>query len=248
MVMACGLTVCLGTLTTPAAGATVIHRPAHTFAAVRGTAYSTNWSGYADYNAQFTAAHAAWTQPDVTCASAGRSYAAFWVGLDGYTSDSVEQIGTDSDCAGTNRPVYYGWYEMYPAGSVNLSSARYPVSAGDAMSANVSVRGTSFTLVLSNATRGWRFTTTQTSTTAQESSAEWVAEAPSSCFITCRVLPLADFGTVTFTGGIVNNFGGTISSSTHDAIVMVTPGNTIKAQPGALTAYGTSFSDTWYHA
>ena len=49
----------------------------------------------------------------------GHTYAAFWVGLDGYTSKSVEQLGTDSDCTNVNSPSYYAWYEMYPAASVN---------------------------------------------------------------------------------------------------------------------------------
>lgn len=53
---------------------------------------------------------------------------AFWVGLDGSSSTSVEQLGRDSDCdSGT--PSYYAWYEMYPNPSVTLPS-QYPVSPG----------------------------------------------------------------------------------------------------------------------
>jgi len=230
-----------------ASTSTLVHMPARARAAQRGVAYSTNWSGYADYNATFTDVEGSWTQPAVTCPSTGRRYAAFWVGLDGYTSNSVEQIGTDSDCAGKNRPVYYAWYEMYPAASVTLSSS-YPVRAGDSLSAQVSVSGTTFTLVLKNTTRGWTFTTTQTSTSAQDASAEWVAEAPSSCVITCSVLPLANFGTMHFTGAFVNHRSGTIASYTHDNVIMVTNSGTTKALPSALTGYGTSFGDTWYHS
>ena len=53
-------------------------------------------------------------------------YASFWVGLDGFTSSSVEQTGTDSDCSGRT-PDYYGWYEMFPADPVNFTN---PVSPG----------------------------------------------------------------------------------------------------------------------
>jgi peptidase A4-like protein len=116
------------------------------------------------------------------------------------------------------------------------------------MSARVSVSGTTFTLVLKNTTRRWTFTRTQTSTSAQERSAEWVAEAPSSCFITCSVLPLANFGTMHFTGAFVNHRSGTIVSYPHDKVIMVTSTGTTKALPSALTAYGTSFGDTWYHS
>ncbi len=230
-----------------ASTSTLVHMPARARATQRGVAHSTNWSGYADYNATFTDVEGSWTQPAVTCPSTGRRYAAFWVGLDGYTSNSVEQIGTDSDCAGQNRPVYYAWYEMYPAASVTLSSS-YPVRAGDSMSARVSVSGTTFTLVLKNTTRGWTFTTTQTSTSARDASAEWVAEAPSSCFTTCSVLPLANFGTMHFTGAFVNHRRGTIGSYTHDKVIMATNNGTTKALPSALTGYGTSFGDTWYHS
>jgi hypothetical protein len=61
------------------------------------------------------------------------------------------------------------------------------------------------------------------------------------------VLPLANFGSVNFTGAFVNNFAGTIGTFTHDNIVMTTSNGTVKAQPGALTGYGTAFADTWRH-
>lgn len=245
-----GLFGCVASATVTANASSVLHMPVHTRGGSRGTVSSTNWSGYAAYNATFSDVKASWTQPAASCPSRSRTYAAFWVGLDGYNSNSVEQIGTDSDCAGTNKPVYYGWYEMYPAGMVTLSST-YAVRAGDSMSAEVSVSGTTYTLTLHNGTRGWTYTTTQTSTTAQNSSAEWVAEAPSSCFIIwCSVLPLTNFGTVSFTGAAAtaNSNAGTISSFTNDAVVMTTSNGTVKAMPSVLANGGASFGDTWHHS
>jgi hypothetical protein len=139
---------------------------------------------------------------------------------------------------------------MYPAGSVTLSSRQYPVAPGDAMSADVSVSGSAYTLTLTDTTRNWTFTTTQSSTTATRNSAEWVAEAPSSCWTTCTVLPLANFGTMNFSGAATtaNGHTGTISSFTNDNIVMVTNGGSVKAMPSALTNGGASFSDTWHHS
>ena len=61
-----------------------------------------------------------------TC-SRGDQYAAFWVGLDGYTSSSVEQTGSEVDCVGRTAE-YYAWYEMYPGPSENYSNT---VRAGD---------------------------------------------------------------------------------------------------------------------
>src|ERR671922_218395 len=62
---------------------------------------SSNWAGYAasGSNGTFTSASASWTQPAGKC-TGGSTYAAFWVGLDGYTSSTVEQVGTEVDCSG----------------------------------------------------------------------------------------------------------------------------------------------------
>jgi hypothetical protein len=209
-------------------------------------AYTTNWSGYADKNATFTDAKGSWVQPAVNCGSRKSQYSSFWVGIDGYSSNSVEQIGTDSDCVG-GRPHYYAWYEMYPAGSVQIAS--FPVQVGDSISAEVAVSGTSFTLTLTSS-RGGSFTTTQDSPTAAKSSAEWVAEAPSSCFVSCSVLPLANFGTVNFSGSYATTTGvsSPISASSYDKIVMETNHGTTKALPSPLSPDGTAFSDTWYHS
>ena len=129
--------------------------------------YSTNWSGYATYQpaTTFTDVKGSWVQPSVSCPSKTAQYASFWVGLDGYNSNSVEQIGTDSDCRGRNRPVYYAWYEMYPAYPVNLSMAVHP---GDTMSAEVVTSGSTFTLTITNVTTGATFSTQQTAVAAAD--------------------------------------------------------------------------------
>jgi hypothetical protein len=60
---------------------------------------SSNWAGYAATGGQFTSVSADWVQPAGIC-SRGDQYAAFWVGLDGYSSTTVEQTGTEVDCVG----------------------------------------------------------------------------------------------------------------------------------------------------
>jgi hypothetical protein len=199
---------------------------------------STNWSGYAVTGGRYTSVSSSWTEPAVSCTKT--TYSSFWVGLDGDTSNTVEQTGTDSDCA-NRRPVYYAWYEMYPAYPVNLSGTVRP---GDHMSASVTTNGSgSFTLTISDSTQGWTYTTHATLASAQLSSAEVIAEAPSSGN---RVLPLANFGTVNFTGSTVNGAALTSSSPGIDPITMAS-GSTIKAQPGSISSTG-GFSDTWHHS
>jgi hypothetical protein len=216
----------------------------------RGTTSSTNWSGYATYGSgvTFTDVKGTWTVPTATCPVQKAQYASFWVGIDGYTSSTVEQTGTDSDCNGRNKPKYYAWYEMYPSAPVNLSMTIHP---GNVMFAEVSVSGTSFTLTITDTTTGSTFTTTKTLSSATKTSAEWVAEAPSSCFIRCTVLPLANFGVVNFTGSFTTGNGHTGSINdgawSNDEITMVTSGGVVKAQPSALSGDGQSFSVTWKH-
>ena len=39
------------------------------------------------------------------------AYSSFWVGIDGFSSSSVEQMGTDSDVV-NGIPTYYAWYNV----------------------------------------------------------------------------------------------------------------------------------------
>ena len=68
---------------------------------------STNWAGYAVTGGRYTKVTSTWVQPAVTCN--GTAYSSFWVGIDGDTSGTVEQTGTEADCNGST-PVYSAWY------------------------------------------------------------------------------------------------------------------------------------------
>jgi hypothetical protein len=223
----------------PAAGAAsggVRHAPNHKV--TRST--STNWAGYAAINTTFTSVASSWTQPTATCARS-QTYSSFWVGLDGYSSNSVEQTGTDADCSASGTPTYYAWYEMYPKFPVNLSPTTYPVAPRDAITASVTFSGkNSFVLTIADTTKHWTFTTTQKSGKTARSSAEVIAEAPSS---SGGVLPLTNFGTVNFTSSTAN--GLALSTFNPDKIDMVS-GTTTKATTSAIS--GGSFSITWEHA
>jgi Peptidase A4 family len=202
---------------------------------------STNWSGYAatGSNGAFSSVSGSWTQPAATCSSgrgrASDQYAAFWVGLDGYSSDSVEQTGTDSDCAGRT-PDYYGWYEMYPANPVYYSN---PVSPGDHISASVSFSGSdTYTLVLTDSTQGWTQRVTQNESGLDRSSAEVITEAPSS---NTGVLPLADFGTVNYSSAEAN--GASLGSLSPTEIIMIDNSGQEKDSTSGIS--GGSFSNIW---
>ena len=198
---------------------------------------STNWSGYAVTGSRFTSVSSSWTEPSVSCS--GTAYSSFWVGLDGDTSGTVEQTGTDADCSGST-PQYYAWYEMYPKFPTNL---RGTVRPGDHLSASVTTNGSgSFTLTITDSTQGWTNTTTARLKSAKLASAEVIAEAPSS---SGGVLPLANFGTVGFSGATAN--GALLTSSTpHIDPITMQSGSTVKAQPSSIS--NGAFSVAWKHS
>ncbi|HEY3976197.1 MAG TPA: G1 family glutamic endopeptidase [Streptosporangiaceae bacterium] len=207
----------------------------------RTTDESTNWSGYAatGANGAFKSISASWKEPTATCSSRSAQYASFWVGLDGFTSGSVEQTGTDSDCSGRT-PDYYGWYEMFPANPVNFTN---PVSPGDSFTASVTFSGTeTYTLVLKDTTKGWTQTITKNQSGLDRSSAEVITEAPSS---ESGVLPLADFGTVSYSASAAN--GTSLASQSPTEIIMIDNSNRDKDSTSAIGSGG-AFSNTWIRA
>jgi hypothetical protein len=198
---------------------------------------STNWSGYADTSTTFTTVTGNWTEPSVSCTSR-TSLAAFWVGIDGFTSGSVEQDGTLAECSGGSA-FYFTWWEMYPTNAIQVVGSS--VQPGDSISASVVRSGSSYTLKVTDSTRsGNSFTTTQSCSGCANSSAEWIAEAPSG---SRGVYPLSDFHSWTLSGATVNS--GVISSYADDEITMVDSSGRVKAQPGALNGSGNGFSVTW---
>jgi hypothetical protein len=219
-----------------------------------GTATSSNWSGYAVTGSDFTYADGSWHVPQVSCSKTPNTYSAFWVGIDGYSDSTVEQIGTASDCSGT-APKYYAWYEFYPAGPVLIDMN---VSPGDVMNGSVTYSDGEFSVFLHDHTTGAEFKITKAVAGAHRTSAEFIAEAPC-CTSGGGILPLADFvranfgedydlpfpGTNFATDQSVND--GPISAFGADVeeITMETSGGVLEAVPTALTADGASFRVNW---
>jgi hypothetical protein len=108
--------------------------------------------------------------------------------------------------------------------------------------------GTSYTLTVTDSTNpADSFTETETCSSCANTSAEWIAEAPSS---SSSVYPLADFKSWTASNASVTegSTSGVISSFTDDEITMVDSSGRTKALPGSLNSSGNSFSVTWERA
>lgn len=234
-----------------------------------------------------------WVAPTAKCTS-GQSYSSFWVGIGGAgngsssdssasadsgswsdpsgmsssgstsgsgSSTSLEQAGTEADCNADGSASYSAWYELVPSPPVKVNMAVHP---GDHITSKVTVDGSNVTIQLSNATTGGSFEKTLQANNPDLSSAEWIAEAPSTCdgsLSSCTPLPLADFGTVQFSGaGATTTDGhtGTISDSDwQTAAVTLSPGASQQgfgpqfasygsgsggATPSSLSSDGSSFS------
>jgi len=220
--------------------------------------YSTNWSGYAVTGSagSVTSVEGSWAVPTVTGNRRTTAYSSFWVGIDGFSSNTVEQTGTDSDMH-NGKAEYYAWYEFYPNPMYQITSLS--ISPGDVISATVTYQGSStFTVSITDVTKSTSWTSSPTTVSgAKESSAEWIAEAPSSYF---GVLPLANFGKVNFgydstsvagtcsaTIAGVTGYIGSFGSAVQE-ITMVSRRGATKASPSPLSTDNSSFSVTWASA
>ena len=178
---------------------------------------SENWAGYVDTGRSFGSVSASWVQPQVSAdQETAQSYSAFWVGLGGARnqSQSLEQVGTAADDV-NGQVQYYAWYELVPAAQQQLKIA---VSPGDRMLGRVTVSGTTVTVYLANETTGTSVTKTLQMERPDTSSAEWIAEAPAAQAAGGyeRILPLANFGKVTFSDPTATADGHTGGISDSD--------------------------------
>jgi hypothetical protein len=223
------------------------------------TVDSQNWSGYAAVakkNVALRYAQTTFTVPSVDCSrvqigSGGQTYAAEWVGLDGFNSSTVEQTGVDSFCtSASGTATNQAWYEMFPLDPVVFSG----VNPGDTIFVAVYYnKGTNqFQLNLKDETTGANMETSQpcpTGSTCDRNSAEVIEEDPGGSV--AGGINLADFGKASFTSSLVtarDGLRGTLSPSslwTSTDIIMQDPSGEDMATPSALTDSGADFSVTW---
>jgi hypothetical protein len=190
---------------------------------------SENWSGYAVTSTKkFNYVSASFVQPAITCPGVKKQLTSNWVGLDGFNDETVEQDGTFAQCAGPTwtTPVYDAWYEMFPAGSVNV----FKVKPGDVIDATVAYASGKFTLTIADATSGKSATTSAACSSCARASAEWIIERPAGCNASeskCFLFALADFGTTTMNDNLAGLDGqawkGIDSFTNNYPIFMVAP-------------------------
>lgn len=206
---------------------------------------SSDWSGYAvasDLNypkPRVTSINGSWTVPTVNV-SLRDSFSAAWIGVGGQFDGTLIQAGTEQDST-NGQGTYSAWYELLNSNAVTIDSLS--IMPGDRITASISL--------LDSATSIWSIeihdVTNEQSFQKNVSypslmlSAEWIVERPT---IGNRLMTLADFGHVTFTGctATVSSTVGTVSSFPHIQIIMYNRQNTQLVSVSPLTSNGSSFT------
>lgn len=218
-------------------------------------ATSDNWAGYvAAPNFLYPVGSVdevagSWHLPTLSATgTTGNCYSSTWVGLDGFLSETIEQIGTGSDWI-SGAQVNSAWYEIFPNPPYLFEG--FPLNNNDVIAAAVQYTGLGcYQLTLVNQTQavytvvehcsGPRFPAPLRNT------AEWIVEAPTSL---TGILPLANFQTTNFTdcfmtvGGITDKIDSSFWN--YLGIEMEDLDDYVKALPSALGEDGQSFSVTW---
>ena len=214
-----------------------------------GSTQSSNWSGFSSAGGVFSSVSGSFKVPTAQCAPGANSVTAIWVGIDGATSNTVEQDGVQVNCA-NGVPQYGAWYEMFGDNAVNngysvdISPTTYPVAAGDSITASVSFANQIWTLSLINKTAGWTFATKVANGTPPpaQSSAEWIVERPELCNGSCSFAALTPTAAITFTEvhAVSSTASGTLKAFTSTAMTMTSATKAL-ATPSAASTDGSSF-------
>jgi hypothetical protein len=173
---------------------------------IPGKVTSSSWGGYADISEAFNQVAGKWTQPALTCGSP-TTVATTWVGLDGYSDNTVEQAGTLAECVG-GTAYYYAWWQIYPSGGLQLEGI--PVAPGDLITGSVNhPTKNAYTLAVTDSTQQDSFTANGSCSGCADSSAEWIAgaEAGSSTIIPAFTWsPFAATVTAGVGQGVINSY------------------------------------------
>lgn len=203
-----------GVVTVPA------RRPAGVSPRVTAASTSYNWSGYVASGSSYTTVSASWIVTLPTCLSSGDGTEVAWVGLDGWTSSTVEQTGTAVDCT-SGLPRFYAWWETYPANAIQEYSV--PVYVDDVITATVTYTGGRYDLVLTDHTVGWTENNLVSGASgARNSSAEVITESTSSGGVVGH-LPI--YWVEPYTGATIN--GGSLAAAGAQAVNMLSSSGTV---------------------
>ncbi|HLZ31500.1 MAG TPA: G1 family glutamic endopeptidase [Chloroflexota bacterium] len=157
----------------------------------RGSGTSNNWSGAVDSQPvcarrffcpitpapAVTGVEGIWTIPSVE-GSGQVGTVSTWVGLDGFSNNQVQQIGTDATNTDFGFAMYEPWYELYPDGSQTIPNL--PIGPGDQMYGMVQYEaGNQIWFFMEDLTTGdYSSFVVPATYSSLGQSAEWIMERP----------------------------------------------------------------------
>ena len=205
---------------------------------------STIWSGYAVLTggSGYQTVSGEWRVPTLNCVSTPDGYTSAWVGVNGWDGvGDLFQDGTTSYCSNGLQSDYAWWTDL----NENDYQAQhlFPVSPGDVIDAEV----------LQDTSGGWDYEIEDVTSNKKQAgypsfsvlgaSAEWIVEDPGDG-TTGEPLPLANFGSVTFTDlGLTGPSGSVTLPPYSDAVEMVADGS-VEALPSPIQGSGASATFT----
>jgi hypothetical protein len=208
-------------------------------ASAAGIGVSSNWAGYVASTGTFTSVGGSWIVPQAVGSNANLSADATWVGIGGVSSTDLIQAGTQ-DIIQNGTSTYTAWYELLPASSVQVPLAVHP---NDGITVSITQQSNGqWQISFSDTTTGQSYQTS-VSYASSLSSAEWIEEMPSD---QRGLVPLDNFGIVSFTDGLTTQNGSQVSISESGAqpMTMITRNDQALATPSSLGADGASFTVT----
>ena len=231
-----------------------LHAPAYTTATGEPVVGTYGFAGTAEIGTDVTSLGGTWTVPTVTAAS---SETVALTGIDAAQGATTAlALGTsESTTAGAVRERAF--YELSPATEVYLTTAATPggaasdtVAPGDVVQASVSSAGTTrWTITIHDTTAGWTFTTTVDYAMTANSVAWGTARTYVNTGGTLKALPLADYGSTTFSHLTMAEGGGTPAPApmaTATAVYMFdTAGNVATVATTVISAATESFTDRY---
>lgn len=217
------------------------------------TQLSENYAGYAATDLAHPVAYqevsGSWVVPPARCSSGEDADASVWVGMTSDASDRslLAQLGSATDCQG-GQPLYYLWWEMFPAPSVQLD---FPVQAGDRVAAAVTFRQGVFQLSLNVPGEGVHFSVSRVGKVSDTKIAECIVEPATIIdnLITNKGHQerLTNFGQATVRCQLDGN--QPIAAGPQDILYqMQTNAGVARTFTSVLDASGTTFTVRWHHA
>ncbi len=213
------------------------------------------WAGYVVEGSSpgsIVRVNGSWTVSPVNCVGVNGPSVLSWIGIDGWKSGTVEQIGTRADCvAGIGS--YQAWSEFWPKQPDTVTIQGMDISPGDHITASVEgqVAQREFTMHITDDTTGVSRTVQGGYDEAELITAEWIVEAP--IILGGPRYPMAHFTQFAFTQMFVSADGrnsSLISLAEAEGasvlrLIYVCSDNSPKAQPSQIETGRNAFTVSW---